>query len=210
MRGNFAIHHLRASTRAAKLAYDVEHNNHDAPLGAWFDDMLQHVPVSVVMAGAALEASANELIQDILDGSTRLPVSLGTKQLLKKLIGDRSGNSMGKYEEVSLLFDRPPAKGVRYWQDAELLVAFRNYFMHFKPAWEDQKSGPINPLEKKLGQRVPISHVYKTGFHFPYAFMTYGCAKWSVGSVLGFSKVISELLNVTDRFAAFNSNFELP
>jgi hypothetical protein len=79
-----------------------------------------------------------------------------------------------------------------------------------KPAWEDQKSGPINPLEKKLGQRVPISHVYKTGFHFPYAFMTYGCAKWSVGSVLGFSKVISELLNVTDRFAAFNSNFELP
>src|ERR1700730_1423304 len=37
--------------------------------------MMRLVPVSVVMAGAAFEANANELIQEILDGSAHLTAS---------------------------------------------------------------------------------------------------------------------------------------
>ena len=61
-RSDFAIQHLRAATRAARHAYEVEQANMTADHGPWFNDMLSWVPVSVVMAAAALEANANELI----------------------------------------------------------------------------------------------------------------------------------------------------
>jgi hypothetical protein len=64
VRSNFAVHHLRAAALAARNSYNVEQANLTAEHGPWFDEMMLFVPVSVVMAGAALEASANELIQD--------------------------------------------------------------------------------------------------------------------------------------------------
>jgi hypothetical protein len=84
LRSNFAIHHLRAATQA-RHAYEVEQANTTADHGPWFDDMLSWVPVSVVMAAAVLEANANELIQDILDGIATVPLSKGCKLLLSDL-----------------------------------------------------------------------------------------------------------------------------
>ena len=63
LRSNFAINHLRAAARAARDAYKIEQANAKAEFGPWFDEMMRLVPISVVMAGAALEANANELIQ---------------------------------------------------------------------------------------------------------------------------------------------------
>ena len=103
--------------------------------GSWFDDMMRLVPVSIVMAGAALEASANELIQDIIDGSS-LSANEFRKLLLEDLKEDRSGNAIEKYRQLALLFDKDPNIGDQYWNDAKLLVSFRNSFMHFKPAWD--------------------------------------------------------------------------
>src|SRR6516164_1124825 len=87
------------------------------------------------MAGAALEAGANELIQDILDGSI-LSASKSRKLLLQDLKEDRSGNACEKYRRLALLFDNEPDVGNIYWNDAKLLVSFRNSFLHFKPAWD--------------------------------------------------------------------------
>jgi hypothetical protein len=104
IRSNFAINHLRAAARAARDAYGVEQANANADFGPWFDDMMLLVPVSVVMAGAALEASANEIIQDILDGFTNLSLTGGRKLLLKDLKKDRSGNattSIAKWRSFS-------------------------------------------------------------------------------------------------------------
>jgi hypothetical protein len=67
LRSNFAGTHLRAAAQAARNAYEVEQTNDCEVFGPWFDQMLMWVPVSVVMAGAALEASGNELAQDILE-----------------------------------------------------------------------------------------------------------------------------------------------
>src|SRR6266581_4070536 len=92
LRTNFAFNHLRAATQAARSACEVEANA-PAELGAWFDEMILWVPVSVVMAGAALEAGANEVIQDILDGSTGLPVTDSRKVLLADLKKEQSGNA---------------------------------------------------------------------------------------------------------------------
>ena len=170
--------------------------------------MMRLVPVAVVMAGASLEASANELIQDIFDGSV-LSASKPRKLLLQALKEDRSGNAVEKYRQLALLFDKEPDLGNIYWCDAKLLVSFRNSFMHFKPAWdyEDIHGGA---LVRGLKARIPTYRAYKDSFQFPYGFLTYGCTKWSVQSVLAFSGHFCGLLGVKDRFSATHLNFALP
>jgi hypothetical protein len=173
VRSNFATHHLRAAARAARDAHGVEQANANAKFGPWFDEMMRLVPISVVMAGAALEANANELIQDFLDQPTGL--STCRKMLLKDLKGELSGNAIDKYRRLALLFDREPDKGKSEWEDAQLLVRFRNSFMHFKPAWdhEDIHSGT---LFKGLKSKVPVVSSWQGKDIFPEVFMTYGCA----------------------------------
>lgn len=209
-RGNFAVHHLRAAKRAAHGAYEVERDNATAEHGPWFGEMLTSVPVSVVMAGAALEANANEIVQDILDGSTGLPVTEGRKLLLEGLKEDRSGNSLDRYRQLALLFDKVPAEGEAAWQNARLLVRFRNKLMRFKPAWDDEKGVHDDKFVKDLKSRVPVYRAYDSGFLFPYGFMTYECARWSVQTVLAFSAHFSALLGVQDRFGASHLDFALP
>jgi hypothetical protein len=148
-----------------------------AAFGSWFDDMMRLVPVSIVMSGAALEANANELIQGILDGFTSLPVTRGCKLLLKDIKKDRSGSAMDKYRQVTLLLNRVPATGNAGWQDAKLLVNFRNIFLHFKPAWDHEAAIHDSDLVKALKKKVPIYRAYESEFRFPHGFLTYGCAK---------------------------------
>jgi hypothetical protein len=209
LKTNFAIQHLQAATRAARSAYEVEQAYATAEFGSWFDEMLLWVPVSVVMAGAALEASANELIQNILDGSTGLSLTDGRKELLRDLKKEQSGNATTRYREVALLFDKVPATGSVPWQDAALLVKFRNRFMHFRPSWDrDDIHGGC--LVKELRKKIPTVPVYKGKFLFPYGFMTYGCTKWAVETVLTFSIEFTKLLGVKDTFALPGRDFRLP
>jgi len=194
LRSNFAINHLRSAVRAAREAKVVEEANAGSDHGPWFDDMIQFVPAAIVMAGAALEASANELIQDILDGSTNLRPTNGCKQLLLDLKEELSLNALDRFRRVALLFDKDPQIGNLTWQDARHLVSFRNYFLHFKPEWDDGTPKVERGLVKALKPRIAISIGFRTNFRFPYGFMTYGCAKWSVQTVLAFSAQFASLL----------------
>jgi hypothetical protein len=171
--------------------------------------MLQWVPVSVVMAGAALEAGANELIQNILDGSTGLLLTESRKLLLEELKNERSGNAIGRYRQAALLFEKVPDKGRSSWQDADLLVKFRNSFMHFKPSW-DKDNIHNDGLVRALRQKIPMVASYKGTFLFPISLMTYGCTKWAVQTVLTFSSEIEILMGVKGPFASPGLDFMLP
>jgi hypothetical protein len=208
LRTNFAIHHLRAAVSAARRAHKVEQANLTAEFGPWFDNMMVWVPVSVTMAGAALEAGANEAIQDILDGFTELPLTEARKALLKDLKGQRSGNAVPKYRQLALLFDKIPNQQGAAWRNATLLVTFRNCFMHFKPSWDGDNvnDGLVADLKNKL----PIVPAYKQNFVFPYGFMTYGCAKWAIRTVLAFSNEFTAELGTKDMFALPHLDFTLP
>jgi hypothetical protein len=61
-----------------------------------------------------------------------------------------------------------------------------------------------------LKARVPVARAYQSCLQFPYTFMTYGCAKWSVLSVLTFSDYFSTLLGVNDRFIPLRPDLALP
>jgi hypothetical protein len=209
-RANFAIHHLRAATRAARNACEVEQANSAAVHGPWFSEMMLSVPVSIVMAGAALEANANEIVQDILDGQTQLSLSNECKTLLEDLKKNRSLNTLAKYRQLAHAFDKTPFVTTLSWEDARLLVEFRNTFMHFKPAWDDEEEIHEGDLVRKLKAKIPVARAYENRFQFPLGFITYGCAKWSIGTVLAFSANFSELLGVKDRFVDEHLDFTLP
>lgn len=210
IRADFAVLHLRAAARAAISAYEVERANATEDHGEWVEEMACIVPISVVMAAAALEANASEIIQDILDGSTTLPLTKGCELLLKEFKEDKSGNALDKYRRIALLFNAVPNTGESPWQEAQLLTNFRNYFMHFRPTW-DHGDEPKHKLFNGLKAKIPISRTYRSSSHqFPHGFMTYGCAKWSVFSVLAFSRSFTALLGVNDTFADPLFDFSLP
>lgn len=205
LRSNFATNHLRVATQAAQSAYSIEHASDTSQHGTWFDGMMMHVPVAITMAAAALEANCNEIIQDILDGSTPLGLAQGHMTLLRDLKHDRSGNTTDHYRHIALLLDQTPDTGSLAWQDAALLVRFRNALMHFKPAWDSETDIHDGKWVRTLKAKVPISPGYQSNFMFPYGFMTYGCAKWAVQSSKAFAAQFSSLIGVPDRFAGIEA-----
>src|SRR3954447_20760236 len=74
---NFSVLHLRAA-HAAREAYEIEQPQY----GDWFLEMYRLVTVSIVMAAAALEANANEIVQDNLDAEKRGAVQITDGQRL--------------------------------------------------------------------------------------------------------------------------------
>jgi hypothetical protein len=201
IRSNFATHHLRAAIRDAHNAHVVEQANDTTNFGPWFDGMMMHVPVAVIMSAAALEANSSEIIQDRVDELLPLqPTSLLLKEL-KNLSSDRSGHVMGKYGKLAGLLNKTPNVNSPSWHNAELLFRFRNSFMHFKPAWDDQTDVHDSKLVKELKARVPVTPAYQSNFMFPYGFLTYGCAKWAVEIARDFSSEFCALIGVRDRFA---------
>jgi hypothetical protein len=199
LKSGFAGNHLRVAIKNARCAWDVEEANKKTEFGAWFDDMMVYVPVAVVMAAAALEANANEILSAVLDGL--IPLTESRKILMKDLNKDRSGSVMRKYRQLGLLLDKRPDAGSDAWLNADLLAQFRNRFMHFTPAWDHEKDIHDGEFVKQMKKRVPVSRFYEASFMFPYGFMTYASAKWAVNAALEFSEEYGALLGVKDRLA---------
>jgi hypothetical protein len=131
------------------------------------------------------------------------------KKLLEDLADDRQGNARDKYRRLALLMDKVPDLGTEAWNDVRLLIKFRNEFMHFRPAWEED-SVHEGKFVTELRKKIPVVAAFQRKFMFPYGFMTYGCAKWAIRTVLTFSSEYGRLLAVEDRFALRWTNFDLP
>lgn len=209
LKTGFAPSHLKIATKSARIAYDIEQANSGAEFGPWFDGILEVVPVSIVMAAAALEANANELLQDMIDGHAEILLTRSRARLLKELKDDRFGNAMIKYRRLALLLDKEPDEGTPAWQSARLLVRFRNEFMHFKPAWDDEDIH-TGDFVVRMRSRVRTVDAYERNFMFPYGLMTYDCARWAVTSVLAFSAEFAGFIGVKNRFTLPGLDFTLP
>jgi hypothetical protein len=93
------------------------------------------LPAISVVAGVALEASANEQLQDVLDHPTQFQMDESHKKLVADL-DERAGNALTKFRRLALLISKDPDTGTKAWENARLLIEFRNAFMHFRP-WND-------------------------------------------------------------------------
>jgi hypothetical protein len=130
-------------------------------------------------------------------------------QLLRELKKDRSGNALGRYRQLALILDKKLDEDSSVWKDAKHLVSFRNHFVHFRPAWdyeEIREGGFVQALKDK----ITVYRAYEKKFQFPYGFKTYGCAKWSVSTVLAFSKSFTGQMGLTERLVGNHFDFSLP
>jgi hypothetical protein len=80
--------------------------------------------------------------------------------------------------------------------------------MHFKPSWDEDNAN--DGLVADLKNRLPIVSAYKHKFVFPYGFMTCGCAKWAIQTVLAFSSEFTAALGMKDIFSLPHLDFTLP
>jgi hypothetical protein len=120
---------------------------------------------------------------------------------LKDLKEGRSGKPTERYRQLALILEKIPTRGNTVWQNADLLLKFRNSLMHFKPAWDSETDIHEGKLVGELKKRVPVAPSLKPNAMFPYVFMTYGCAKWAVETARVFSAEFCALIGVGDRFA---------
>ena len=209
LKTGFAMNHMKVAHRCALSASQIEGANNPGIFGAWFDEMIQQVPVAIVMTAAALEANVNEIIGEFLDDHGRT-LTVGRKKLLKDLARDKSGSALDKYRKVALLlFDKETGVNDETLKNAQLLFSLRNHLMHFRPTWSDDEIHK-GQLVAALKKRIPIAPAYHGRVLFPYAFMTYGCAKWSVETVLTFAMDYSAQLGIVNTFALPGLNFSLP
>ncbi len=209
LRTGFSIKHLQVALKCAREAYRIQSEHLGAPFGPWFDGVLEVVPVAIVMSAAALEANANEIIDDILEGLEKVTISDSQKELLNQLNDDKTGNFRAKFRTIALILGKVPNLGISTWEDAKLLITFRNHFMHFRPAWGDDdihSKGFVEQMKMKVG----VVDAYKNYFIFPYGLMTCECAKWAVSTALGLSTEFSKQAGVVDRFALPHLNTNLP
>jgi hypothetical protein len=212
VRADFARHNLNGAAYAARRTFDIENAGQAETLGPGFDEIMAVVPVAVSMSGAALEGNSNELIQDLLDMANRTGrMTEATKVLLAELKEDRTGNAIDRYRSIALLQGKIPNPGDARWGEAALLVKLRNSFMHFKPNWQSVDDEP-DKLAKTVQRKFRTAKPYVNNalYMFPNACLTYECAKWSIDTVLNFSKAISERLEIPDRFASWQSPVPLP
>jgi hypothetical protein len=91
-----------------------------------------------------------------------------------------------KYETALLLKGAPEFdRGKEPYQDVNLVIKLRNALVHYKPMWEpmDQTQG----IEKLLKDKFPPNPLQESAeTYLPNRCLGYGCAKWSVRSVLAF------------------------
>jgi hypothetical protein len=199
VRSNMAVHHLHSAAKAAERAFRIEEANPGADHGPWFDEIMHTAPVAIIMAAAAMEAHANESIQDLLD---RDGLSPAQKELLRREKERTAGSALDRWETAALLVGVSPDRGRHEWGDAKLLTRMRNGLMHFRPAWSHHDETDANLVNAVAGRGVRLYPPYATGnLRFPYCFFTYSAAKWSVETARLFVAHIAPALGVVDRFA---------
>jgi hypothetical protein len=214
LRSNFAANHLLSARDATVRAHAIQRENSGTSFGPWFNGMLREVPVAFIMSAAALEAQINEVLQDILDGTSNFIRSKEHKILLKDLKKSTSGNPLEKCIELALLLDNQPDTKALEWADARLLIKIRNRLMHFKPAWSDgnRDSDLEDDLQKRSRELPQINtinaNILEGRLMFPHHLVTYEWAKWSIKTVLNFEIHFTRHLGVTSRFPS--ESYELP
>lgn len=202
-RFNFAVQHMIAAARSAKLCYKVEDENAGAPFGPFYDEVISYVTATILSSVAGLEANINEIFADVRD---RIIVLNGLDMNLLTEIWDLIEEKpiLEKYQFALVLKKKARMnKGDQQYQYADTLIKVRNALVHFKPEWldeqqEHEKIGKLLrgkfTLSPFLNENEPI---------FPMRCMTHGFADWAVRSSLEFAQWFTQIADLPNRFAQF-------
>jgi hypothetical protein len=200
----FAIQHLMAAARFARMCGKVELENADKPLGNFYNEEIALVSATVLLSVASLESNINEFLSEPQNLFPQLNPE-GCSVLVRLF---EKENIIDKYQKVLVIHGIEPFEpGADPYQNVDVLIKLRNALVHFKPEWHDEQIE-----HRKLGERLRWKFALNpfipegTGVLFPQRCMSYGCAKWAVESSLAFMKAFSERMGVPFRFEKFQGN----
>jgi hypothetical protein len=202
-RYNFAVQHMIAAARFARLCYKVEDENAGAPFGPFYDEIVSYVMATILSSVASLEANINEIFADLRDGFIvfdGLDMNLVTE--LWDLIEKKP--ILEKYQFALVLKKKDRMKkGDKKYQSVDTLIKVRNALVHFKPEWLDEQQ-EHKAIGKLLRGKFPLSPFFnKNDPIFPMRCMTHGFADWAVRSSLEFTKCFTQIADLPNRFAQF-------
>jgi hypothetical protein len=202
-RPNFAVQHMIAAARFARLCYKVEDDNAGAPFGPFYDEITNYVTATILSSVASLESNINEIFADVRDN---IIVFDGLDMNILIEIWDLIEEKpiMEKYQFALVLKKKDRMnKGNKHYQNVDALIKVRNALVHFKPEWlgqqqEHEKIGKLLrgkfTLSPFFDQNVPV---------FPLRCMTHGFADWAVRSSLEFAQWFTQCADISNRFDQF-------
>ena len=90
-------------------------------------------------------------------------------------------------------------KGTQIYQDAELLIRFRNYIVHNKPQWNDEQEELklFKALKGRIGFTPNQFTKHWNTLYFPHQCFGHTSAQWAFKSSVGF---------INDFYAAIGSS----
>jgi hypothetical protein len=200
-RSNFAVQHMMAASRFARLCHKVEQDNIDLPLGPFYDEILSYVTATLFLSVAALESNINEIFADAQDGMFEFE-ALNVRQLSEiwQLIEKKP--ILEKYQFALVINGKDRmGKGISQYECVDALIKARNALVHFKPEWHDDQE-----VHDKIGKRLKFNFspfIDENSPVFPVRCMTHGFAAWAIRSSLDFAQWYSGLAGLPNRFAQF-------
>lgn len=207
MRVYYSSYHLWAARHFAALAKGIEATRGDRQR---FD--IRHrayVTNSVFSAVSFLEAAINELYQDVADGHKSYIAGLDSDS--KRIMSDfwdftegrnRSAFTLLDKYQIALTFLRKQQfeTGRRPYQDASLVVKLRNELVHYKPRSLGGKDE--HRLVRQLSGKFDDNPLMSGSGNpwFPDKCLGYGCADWSVRSVIAFADDFFDRIGVKPNY----------
>jgi hypothetical protein len=198
VRSYFSRWYLWAALHHARLAAELESEADRFPITLHHRS---HVITAITSAVTFLEATVNEVFQDVVDGYESVytaPLSSRTRELMSWYWNERGEKAsiLQKYVALLEFADAPSMeRGAEPYQSTELLIRLRNYLIHFKP--QNVGGGlPAVPLAPSLMRLFQASHVpdnalMKPGVDsdawFPNRALGAGCAAWAPRAAKSFA-----------------------
>jgi len=203
---NFAVVHFSAANTFAKKVEEIEAENEGKPLSNFYSEIRMYCSSCIISSAAAIEALINELYL------TPGPLQNSIENFDEYFWGsDESKNGLErkpaliKYKKAMSLLERPPLKrDEETYINAESLIGFRDFLIHFKPLWDESKRDET--LEGRLAGKFPLSPFIDTGAEFlAVRCMSAGAARWSVETARNFILDFGERANVEYFEKKFNA-----
>lgn len=183
---NFALTHLSAAKLFARKTAEIENASLGQPFGDFFGEISIYCASCIVCAAASLEALINELF--IMSG----PLRNAVPDFETFFWGDEERKGferkppLKKYKRATRLLEgNPLSTDDAEYDQADSLLGFRNYLVHFKPLWHERPRD--TSLETQLRGRFAISPFFGEQDEFlARQCISAGCADWAVRTVVEF------------------------
>jgi hypothetical protein len=212
MRAYFSSYHSWAARHFTRLVTDIQNRHTGAPR---FDIAHRaYVTGAVFSAAALLEATINELYDDIVDNhpSEVAALSKEIKTLLAILWDESEQYSIERWSildkyQVALRCSSSPVfdKGQDPYQSAALLVKLRNAIVHARP--ETRGTADVDSFSQALQKRFPPCRLMANSAnpYYPDHCLGAGCASWAVTTAETFTEEFFMRLGIKQRKVDFGA-----